>query len=177
MLNASSPLETLQEVVNIAPDDAFRFWSSANMDGPTPIHRPELGPCWVWRGGLNQHGYGRISINGIRVLSHRVAWLLIHNRLPSPFALHKCDNPACVRPTHLFEGTQADNMLDARDKKRASAPPTFLGERHPMAILTDDQVREIRARKTNIVAMAKEFGVSWSNIKAIRRRHIWAHVL
>ena len=177
MPNASQLVADKSLPVNISEQDVVRFWSKVNKDGPAPAHRPELGPCWIWMDGLNQHGYGRVTIGGVRILAHRASWLIAHGGLPIPFALHHCDNRACVRPVHLFEGNQSDNIADAVLKSRMSPPPLMLGEAHPRAVLTAAKVRLIRARNTNIMGLVPELGVSWSTIKAVRRRHLWAHVV
>lgn len=106
-----------------------RFWSKVNKAGEVPAHCPELGPCWLWTGTL-QRGYGQIvlSRNGAtrqhRVWAHRVSWELTHGAIPDGlFALHRCDNPRCVNPRHLFLGTQRDNIDDAIAKGRLTGRP------------------------------------------------------
>jgi len=99
-----------------------------HVDRNGPVMRQDLGPCWVWTGGLNHHGYGRIELGGDergQALAHRVAWLLHYGRWPDPHALHHCDNPPCVKamadefgPAHLYEGPQRDNMRDKIDRGR-----------------------------------------------------------
>jgi len=103
---------------------AERFWRKVNKDGPVPAHRPELGPCWVWTDHLSS-GYGMIRLEstkkgdkGQNVLCHRLAWFLETGTWPEPCALHKCDNRACVRFDHLFEGDRADNIRDMASKNR-----------------------------------------------------------
>lgn len=78
--------------------------------------------CWTWSGHRNKLGYGKMTFcfsNKPKTVSaHRVAFALAHGRWPEPQCLHRCDNPRCVRPSHLFEGTQADNLADMRAKGR-----------------------------------------------------------
>lgn len=103
------------------PPLADRFWAKVCKAGP--VVRPELGPCWVWTSAsLNAHGYGVIGLGDGRGTSvaHRVSYELAHGvaLTREQKILHRCDNPPCVRPDHLFEGTQADNMADMRAKGR-----------------------------------------------------------
>lgn len=111
-----------------------RFWANVDTDGPTPAHCPELGPCHIWTGCTNEHGYGKFGLLGKVERAHRVAFFLAHGRWPEPCALHRCDTPACVRLAHLFEGTKADNSRDMTAKGRSGSHqhPGRLarGERH-----------------------------------------------
>lgn len=99
--------------------------------GDAPDHRPELGPCWVWMGAMNGDGYGVIRgdvVPGARqpiLLAHRVALSLALGRPlgQDMFANHKCDNPRCVRPRHLYEGTMQQNVDDMNERGRAVKPP------------------------------------------------------
>lgn len=102
------------------PEFAGRFWQSVDKDGPVPEHRPELGNCWIWT--LRVQVYGRITIHGRFFFAHRLSWLLANGEIPEdrPFVLHHCDNPPCVRPSHLFLGTADDNTRDMMTKGRWS---------------------------------------------------------
>ena len=88
-----------------------RFWSKVDTSGE----------CWTWTADLDDHGYGRLGIGRKRIEpAHRVAWTLANGPIPEGLrVLHHCDNPPCVRPDHLFLGTQADNMADMMAKGRA----------------------------------------------------------
>ena len=119
-----------------------RFWAKVDKNGPVPAHRTDLGPCWLWTASFSSKGYGKIGVAvGGWDFAHRIAFLLTHGRMPEPCALHHCDNRACVRPGHIFEGTKGDNAADRDAKGR-----TTKGERSGVAKLTEAQVREIRAR-------------------------------
>ncbi len=96
-----------------------RFWLHVDKHGPIPSHMPHLGNCWVWTGAQNGRGYGSFRLSypkRIQVLAHRFAYGDC-----SLNVLHHCDNRACVRRDHLWEGTNADNMHDmiakGRDRK------------------------------------------------------------
>lgn len=94
-----------------------RFWSKVDKNGPTMPHMDT--PCWVWSPGKNQDGYGLFYANGITLRAHRYAYILKNGSIPEGMlACHKCDNPPCVNPDHLFLGTEKDNAIDAVKKGR-----------------------------------------------------------
>src|SRR5437867_3583750 len=116
--------------------------------------------CWVWLGmkdpgGRGQFPYGIFKIKNHRYKAHRVAWELAKGPIPKGLCvLHKCDNPPCVNPDHLFLGTKGDNFADARAKGRLIA---LRGEEASMAKLTWKQVREIREKHAS-------GGHSWNSL-------------
>jgi len=132
--------------------------------------------CWEWTGSRDPNGYGRLNIGGYPALAHRLSWQVhCHEISPEQHVLHRCDNPACVRPDHLFLGDQADNNHDMIAKGRFS-PGVSLGEDHGHAKLTDDDVRAIRAHPGPQTAIAKQFGISQAQVSDIKRRKSWAHL-
>lgn len=161
---------------------AERFWEKVNKDGPTCSHFPELGPCWLWT-GCSQYRSGRISYGRIAygtkvALAHRVSWELNIGPIPHGHqVLHRCDNPQCVNPTHLFLGTQVENIADMVAKQRQGAAR---GEKAWCAKLTASKVKEIREKHKSggvtMVDLAREYGVSDSMIQFIIQRKNWKHV-
>jgi HNH endonuclease len=128
--------------------------------------------CWIWQ-GMKQRGdypYGLIAYQGKRWMTHRLAWTLTHGPIPDGmFVLHRCDNPPCVNPAHLFLGSILDNILDAIQKGR-------WGKR---GRLTARDVASIRALSEQGVAqttIAAIYGVHQTNIHAILRRKTWRGV-
>jgi hypothetical protein len=98
-----------------------RFWDKVNKLGPILV--PKLGRCWVWTGGGFRNGYGAIreggKNGGKQLKAHRVSWRLHFGPIPAGVdVLHRCDNPPCVRPSHLFLGDVGGNARDREDKKR-----------------------------------------------------------
>src|ERR1035437_5252794 len=123
-----------------------RFWAKVNKAGPTPIHCPELGPCWEWAACTEAPGwgllpYGLFGVQGKNKKAHRVAWFLATGHWPKLKVLHTCDNPKCVRFSHLHEGTQKDNIRECHNKDRHA---DHRGEKHPLVKLTEQNVRDIR---------------------------------
>jgi hypothetical protein len=120
-------IPTLVFMIEIPQKYIDRFWSKVDKDGPIPKHRPELGNCWIWLAGrskLETGGYGvmRWPMDKSSKHAHRISWFIQHGEWPVPCALHRCDNPVCVRVKHLFEGTRADNVIDMCAKGRQNAP-------------------------------------------------------
>lgn len=99
----------------------IRFWAKVDRNGPTPAHRPELGPCWLWIAALAEGGYGAFRVSrALATTAHR--WSYEHSNSPIPdgaFVCHHCDVPRCVRPEHLFLGTLLVNNQDMFHKGRS----------------------------------------------------------
>lgn len=154
-----------------------RFFKKVDRDGPTPAHVPHIGPCHVWRGlpAVGSKRYGSFRIGGRTEKAHRVAFYLAHGRWPQPQALHRCDNRACVRREHLFEGDDTANARDREEKQRGNHD-TIRGIGNPQAKLTEDDVRQIRSSNESQRALARRFGVSRQVIKAVQRHETWRHV-
>jgi hypothetical protein len=134
-----------------------RFWSKVDRSGD----------CWIWTASLNAAGYGRIGEGRERVwLSHRLAYRLAYGVDPADqYVCHRCDNPPCCNPRHLFLGTHADNMADAAQKGRG-----IRGEIHPLTSLAEADViamRHMRARGASYREVGEAFGVTGSSARSI----------
>ena len=150
--------------------DVCRFWS----------HVSKSEQCWIWTGDVyTNSGYGRISVSGRRVRAHRVSWLLAAGQDPGPLlVLHRCDTPACVRPDHLFLGTNTDNMRDKARKGRARNEP-HRGSSNGFAKLNETNVQLIRERRAagaTAAALSREFNVSITTISNVTTGLSWRHV-
>jgi len=150
-----------------------RFWSKVDK---TPSG------CWVWLSTKNAQGYGRFSIQvgpykQRWYSAHRLVWEWKHGSEPELCVLHRCDNPSCVNPAHLFLGTHKDNAADRDAKRRRRAPK---GTLNGMARLTEADARAIRRTyvpgRTDCVALAKTYGVTPEHLKRIARGESWAHL-
>lgn len=130
--------------------------------------------CWVWTKKLRK-GYGVIEWGRKKYYAaHRVAYFLQYGIDPHEhFVCHTCDNRACVRGSHLFLGTQTDNMQDAKRKGRVYYPK---GEKNGRTILTKDLVKYVKTSPLSQHTIANELGVSRSCIAAIRQGRNWRHV-
>ena len=139
---------------------AERFASYINTDGPVPPHCPELGPCHLWTGTISR-GYGVITVDAKVERAHRVAFFLAEGRWPE-CALHKCDNPPCVRRSHLFEGDRTDNHLDKVAKGRLYRK---LDDAGIQAVLG------LKGEGWTQAAIAEHLGVSDSLVSYVVRMH------
>jgi len=130
--------------------------------------------CWNWTGSLHSNGYGHLFVDGRLVYAHRFSYAQYVGPIPDGLnVLHTCDNPACVKPSHLYAGSQKQNGLDASARARM---PRGIG--HHAVKLTPIAVREIRALAGSIpqTAIAKRFGVCQQTVCDIVRRRYWRHV-
>lgn len=152
---------------------AERFWSY--------VYKTDF--CWLWIGKSVVNGYGYVSYQGKPQLAHRVSYMLTHGSIPDGLnILHSCDTPRCVFPGHLFLGTQAENLLDARKKGRlvpTNPRVSMQGEKNPHARLTTDDVLYIRSLKG--IQTAKEvaayFHYTPSGIRQIWNGKSWKYLL
>jgi hypothetical protein len=150
-----------------------RFWAKVDKSGPLILKTR----CWVWTAYKCNRGYGQFKNHGKMEKAHRCAYAFKNGTLFQELCVcHKCDNPSCVNPEHLFLGTKLDNKLDCIRKGRLS--PTR-GESHPNVKLTVREVLDIRSRPSYFginTHLAKEFGVKKSAISKIRTGRTWKNL-
>lgn len=152
----------------IRSDPSVRFWSWVDKKGPSD--------CWNWMGSRDKNGYGRFNpkVGENPVLSHRYAWMDFYGRLPDDCLLHKCDNPSCVNPDHLFEGDRMDNVKDMMAKGRMPR-----GEKRGHAKLDKEKVVAILCMLIagkSAYSLAKLYGVTQSVIYGIKNGEKWKHI-
>jgi hypothetical protein len=154
-----------------------RFWAKVEKGGPDD--------CWPWLGVLNDNGYGRfgVPVPGKKrpklEYAHRVSFILAHPGIVltrHDIVMHNCDNPPCCNGRHLFLGNQSKNIQDCADKGRLV---NNAGGNNGRAVLTEDQVREIGARRVlgqSVALLAQESGVCEKTIRNAYSGKFWAHV-
>lgn len=169
--------------MTVPTDIETRFWNKVE----------KTLDCWIWIGSLNVGGYGKISRPGQGdkcLLAHRISWELYNGPIPDGLEVcHHCDNPACVRPDHLFLGTQKDNLQDAIKKGRLNPAKCNQpsGENHGRAVLTVAQVKKIKetysqkaGRYSRLITqrkLAKQFNISRRTIADILSGRTWQTAL
>lgn len=159
-----------------------RFWEKVQKtDG-----------CWLWTGAgsKSELGYGLFYFNGRYMGAHRASWIMRHGEIPDDlFVCHHCDNPTCIRPAHLFLGTQKENLADRESKGRtlkgkdhwAHQKPERLarGSFHGNTRLTESVVREMRQKyadkKASQNELSREYGLSQASVNSILMGKTWAH--
>lgn len=149
-----------------------RFWRYVDQRAPNE--------CWPWLSTTDKDGYGSVSAHTpegkpTRWRAHRMSFELHFGPIPAGHSVcHKCDNPSCVNPAHLFSGTPKHNTHDMLRKRRHQ-----YGERHHGSKLTTEDVkaiRRLRAAGESPYALAERFGVSYYTVHRIASRRGWTHV-
>jgi hypothetical protein len=150
-----------------------KFWKRVDKNGENVTNVGS--PCWVWT-GFKQKGYGVVWVDGKNVRAHRASWEMANGQIPDELkVLHKCDNPSCVNPEHLFLGTDKDNAQDKVQKGRAFVGDKR-GEKAGKAKLTNEIVMAIRSDSGPYLPLANLYQVDLSTISDIKRRKTWAHI-
>ncbi len=141
-----------------------RFWNKVDKSRE----------CWEWTASKTRDGYGRFRFHEKTVGAHRMAWALSKGEIPSHVSvLHRCDNKICVNPSHLFLGTQADNIRDRCEKGRSA-----IGENQGSAKLRESEVLEIRVWLDigySLGSIARAYKICRTSVWNIKSGKLWSH--
>lgn len=144
------------------------------------VPEPNTG-CWLWEAATGRGGYGMFKVAGRTRGAHRVAWEIYVGPIKGGLSvLHRCDQPACVNPVHLFLGTHADNMADRENKGRTSRGARHReraarGENNGQAKLSAADVAAIKSSHgLTQASLAREYGVSRQHVSRILSGKKWA---
>jgi len=148
----------------IPPIERFRWYFRINL----------VTDCWNWIGAKNRGGYGYFYADKRLIAAHRFSWEILYGPIPENlFCLHRCDNPACVNPSHLFLGTLQDNRRDCVSKNRQAK-----GSETNKSSLTDKDIVDIRRLKNTFTfaELGDIYDVSSEAIWSICHRKSWKHI-
>jgi hypothetical protein len=147
--------------------DELRFFNKIN----------KTDTCWFWTAGCFANGYGLFAFKSKPRLAHRISFLIHNKKEASGVVRHTCDNPKCVNPKHLIEGTQYQNIHDMISRGRRVISK---GENNGHSKLTNEQVKDLRIlyerTKFNQTKKAIELGISQSTLSRILNRKYYSEV-
>jgi hypothetical protein len=135
-----------------------RFWEKVNRRGPDE--------CWEWMGSRNGAGYGKIGKSGNSRYAHRISYEMAYGAIPGDlYVCHRCDNPSCVNPNHLFAGSCLDNVLDMIRKGRSP--------HEKLAFLDIEAMEQMRVDGYSYRSIGAQFKISESGVRKIAKRYDW----
>jgi hypothetical protein len=154
----------------ISSDDARLFLARVDMSaGPSA--------CWPWKFGNDGAGYGRVKLRGIAFRSHRVAYYLGNGGVDAggKMVCHRCDNPRCCNPAHLFLDDHSGNMADmvAKGRARGGSPAGENAHNAKLSAVDLEKVRAMILAGSTNKAIGRVFGVTHQAISRIRRGRSW----
>jgi predicted XRE-type DNA-binding protein len=156
--------------MEISEKDKARFWSYVDRGNPDE--------CWQWKGGFQSGGYGCFNPYKMPVgtrMSHRIAWVLTHGKIKPQLQInHRCGNRSCCNPSHLYAGTQKENMRDRKEHGREQH-----GSKAWNSKLTEFDIKiifELRKRGLSQTQIAPIFGVTSQTISHILSGKGWSHI-
>lgn len=158
-------------VTKLSLGDIDDLWSKVRRLGPDE--------CWPWSSYCDSRGYGAFRLNGRKIGAHRAVWMAVSGAIPQDLCVcHRCDNPPCCNPAHLFLGTYSDNMRDMVAKGRQRGPDN-IGEKNGRSILTEDGVaamRLLRASGLSFTEIGRRYGVNKTTARHAIVGICWKHI-
>ena len=165
-----------------SPPVVKNFWAK--------VDRSRNDGCWLWSGCRNPSGYGRVRIQDHVWYTHRIAVIFSGTMIPEDrMVLHRCDNPPCCNPDHLFLGTRLENMADCKKKERFARGEKSGARKHPECVPRGEsngrsvmtarivlEIRTLRREGVHYRQIAMKFGMSVYAIYAAVNRVTWKHV-
>lgn len=133
MNEANEVVPRAQKEIKLTPADEARFWAKVDKSGGSDA-------CWLWTASKNKHGYGHLKADGAMIRAHRIAWAITNGQIPHDGSYHgicvchKCDVKLCCNPSHLFLGTQQDNVKDRDAKRRTASGDKSGAHTHPESL-------------------------------------------
>lgn len=157
-----------------------RFWSRVDKNWAVPARAPQLGPCWIWRGKTRKDDRGMMVANGREQRVSRISWQIHAGHAPGALSvLHKCDNPRCVNPRHLFLGTALDNVRDMDAKGRRVTVAMRGSSNGNSKLRAEDviRIRDLYTAGTTQPVLCKMYGIAQSSVSRIVLSKGWPDVL
>ena len=169
---------SIEEMIDVLRAEGYRVFRTKAGSIPFPDRFwgrvDKTGDCWLWLGGKDKKGYGMCKFSGRSQGAHRIAWQITNGTIADGLVvMHICDQPGCVNPGHLALGTNAENTADKVSKGRQARGLVCVGS---SAKLSFDDVRAIRASKEQSMHLAKRYGCSEANVRAIRSGLSWGYL-
>jgi hypothetical protein len=169
-------------VIRSVKDRKWHHWRSLdklweNVDKDWPIIEYVWTPCWLWKWHTTNGWYGIITINNKWIRTHCLSWE-IHNKQKIPkwmHTCHKCDNPSCINPEHLFLWTPKENAQDKVKKWRAYSWD-HKWEKSWRAKLKESDILKIRIDTRKYLEIANEYKIDTSSVSDIKRKKTWKHL-
>ena len=161
--------------MNLTKKQLNRFWSY--------VDKKSVEECWEWKSYKGAGNYGHFYLNGKQIPAHRISWILENGPIPENdsndnriCACHKCDNPSCVNPNHLFLGTDLDNMKD-RDRKGRRTPFSPIGNKNGNSTVSIETIKEIELllkQGSKNVEIANQLDVSEALVSNVKHKNHWS---